>query len=87
MTLINSASNISSPSQNSTTSEEDISNLSNQNVLIGAIVAIFGNILISLSYQVLDGALLQSGPFAVKLHDLSVLDVLKLFLLLCRICG
>ena len=66
MTLINSASNISSLSQNSTTSEEDISNLSNQNVLIGAIVAIFGNILISLSYQVIDGGLLQSGPCVVK---------------------
>ena len=38
--------------EQSPANNEDISNFSNQNVLIGAIIAIFGNILISLAYQV-----------------------------------
>ena len=51
MKLMSNARNTSYFEQ-SPANNEDISNFSNQNVLIGAIIAIFGNILISLAYQV-----------------------------------
>lgn len=38
--------------EQSAAKNEDVSNFNDQNVLIGAIVAVIGNVLISLSYQV-----------------------------------
>jgi hypothetical protein len=60
MDLMSSPGNASSFVEQNAAKNEEVTNFSNQNVLIGAILAVIGNILISLSYQVSMRGLLRS---------------------------